>query len=191
MPNNNPDISRLLQKKLGQVERWARSELPRRVGREAVEHFKENFDREGFVDGDLKKWPDVKRRDPGSKWYGFDYRGEKRTSVAFSRDRKTGKTRRAKRQKKLNFSRAATRRKILNGPAHALQDSLRYVPTDGGVRITSDKPYADLHNKGGTVKVFGRGTAHIPARPFVGDSKELNAKIDKIVDEGLDKILRI
>lgn len=187
----NPDISRLIEERTAKAERWVRNNLPRMVGQEAVEHFKENFGREGFVDGGLHKWPDVKRRDPNSPWYGFDYQGEKRTSYAFRKDRKTGKSYKSKKQKKLNFSKAATRRKILDGSGHELQDSLRYVETPGGVMITSDKPYAAVQNDGGTAKVFGKKSVRLPARPFVGESKELDGKIERIIDKGLDNILNL
>lgn len=185
-----PNIKKEIDALTKEAERWARNDLPRQVGREAVTHFKANFNREGFVDDGLQKWQEVKRRDPGSPWYGFEYKGERRTSYAFSRDRKTGKTRKAKQQKRLNFSRAATQRKILNGRIHELQDSLRYVKNDKGVMITSDKPYAAVHNEGGPIKVFGKKTVRLPARPFVGYSQELDEKIEQIINKGLDNLFK-
>lgn len=186
----HPDIEQIIKRKLEEVNTWAKNDLPRIVGKEAVDHFCENFNKEGFVDNGLHKWPDVKRRDQSSPWYGFDHKGEKRTSYAFKRDKKTGKSIKDKKQKKLNFSKAATQRKILNGPTHELQNSLRYIANSGQVTITSDKPYAAIQNDGGTIRIFGKGSARLPARTFVGDSKELSDKIDQIIDNKLDQIFK-
>lgn len=186
----NPDIEQIIRRKLEEARAWSKNDLPRIAGKEAVDHFRDNFNKEGFVDNGLHKWPNVKRRDPASPWYGFDYKGEKRTSYAFKRNKKTGKTFKDGKQKKLNFSKAATQRKILNGPSHELQDSLRYIADSGRVTITSDKPYAAIQNDGGIVKVFGKDPAQLPARPFVGDSKELSDKIDQIIDNKLNQIFR-
>lgn len=184
----NNDIEKAFRKAMKEAERWARDDLPRQVGKTAVDLFRENFTKEGFTDGGVKKWKEVKRRIPQSGWYGFEYKGEKRTAYAFSRDHKTGRTRKAKKQRKLNFSRAATTRKILNGRTHELQDSLRYEPAGGGVAITSDKPYAAVQNDGGNIRVFGKRTVRLAARPFVGPSKELDNQIKGLVDDGLRKI---
>lgn len=185
----NTDIQKYFDNLLKESQDWAKNSLPKIVGREAVAHFKENFDQEGFVDNGLKKWKDVKRRDPSSKWYGFDYKGEKRVSYRFKRDRKTGKTYKVKQQKKLNFSKAATIRKILSGSSGDLRKSIRYIPKSGKVSITSDKPYAYVQNYGGTIKIFGKKTVMLPARQFIGESKELNDKVENIIIKGLDKIL--
>ncbi|MEO3210696.1 phage virion morphogenesis protein [Parabacteroides distasonis] len=185
--SENPDVEKAITQKVRRLESWIRRDLPREVGMEAVDHFRENFEREGFVNGGLHKWPDVRRRDPSSSWYGFDYKREKRSDhpIKFGK-----KGKRLKNQRKLNFSEAATQRKILNGPSHELQDSLRYIPTSGGVNIVSDKPYAAIQNNGGLIKVFGKKTVTLPARPFVGDSKELSDKIDRIIDNKINQILR-
>lgn len=81
------------------VIRYVEKDLPRIAGKMAVDEFRENFHRQGFRNNGITRWPDVKRRDKNSPWYGFQYKGEKRTSVRFVRDRKTGKTRRSKTQK--------------------------------------------------------------------------------------------
>lgn len=41
---------------------YLRNDFPRIVGIEAVNHFKESFQNEGFTDKTLVKWKDVKRR---------------------------------------------------------------------------------------------------------------------------------
>lgn len=141
--------------------------IAREIGNEAGRHFKDNFRKE------------VKRRDPSSRWYGFEYRGQRRQK---------GK---GKSKQKANFSQAATQRRILTGSSGELQDSLRYkVNAASGANvslsITSDKPYAVVQNEGGPIKVFGKASAILPARPFVGHSKELDGKIEGIIQEHVD-----
>lgn len=170
-----PDFRRIFERE--------KEDIARAVGTEAVRHFKENFQREGFMDGGLHRWKDVQRRNPSSPWYGFEYKGETRKTNPVKYGKKGKKL---KNQKKLNFSKAATTRRILTGASGELGRSLRYVmnPSSNAhvsVSITSDKPYAVLQNEGGPMRVFGKHTVQLPARPFVGNSRELNEKIDRIV----------
>ena len=131
----------------------------------------------------------MKRRDPKSGWYGFEYKGEKRTSLRLTRDRKTGKTKRAARQKLLNFSSAATIRTPLSSRRMELYNSLRYYCRPNEAIITTDKPYAQVQNEGGPIKVFGKHPARVPARPFMGKSRELDEKVEKEINQRIDKIL--
>lgn len=163
--------------------------IAREIGTVAVKHYSENFDKEGFVNGGLQPWKDVKRRDPSSPWYGFDYKGEKRKNYPI-RKGKSGK--RLKRQKKLNYSNVATKRKILQGSTGELKRSLAYRVERVDSRkmvisISSDKKYAAIHNFGGAIRVFGKATVKLPARPFVGYSRELTGKINRIIQKNLFK----
>jgi phage gpG-like protein len=164
--------------------------VQRIVGTEAVKHYKQSFRDEAFSNNAEKDepWEDVKRRDKDSKWYGFNYTGEKRTSVRIARNR-DGTTRRAKRQKRLNFSRAATIRKILSGPSKELYNSIRFT-YGRNVVIRSDKPYARVQNDGGNIKVFGKGSAKLPARKFVGRSRVLINRLNKNVTGRINKIMQ-
>ena len=122
MPQNN-ELSRLLREKMEDWLQKVQHDLPIIMGKTAVDHFRENFKLGGFMNNGLQKWADVERCKSDSPWYGFDYKGEKRTFYKFTRDRKTGKTSKATKsildpttgktkkvadQKRLNFSRAAT-----------------------------------------------------------------------------------
>ena len=174
------------------VIRYVEKDLPRIAGKMAVDEFRENFHRQGFRNNGITRWQDVKRRDKNSPWYGFQYKGEKRTSVRFVRDRKTGKTKRSKTQRKLNYSNAATKRGILIGPGANLKNSITEKErSKDKVVIGSDLPYAAVHNEGGTIKVFGKAVRKLPKRQFLGESRELMdelqkkylADIDRIVDQ--------
>ena len=180
----NNDISKELTRRIREANRWVERDLPRLVGKTAVNHFKRNFELEGFQNGSLAKWKEVKRRDPSSPWYGFHYKGENRKKVPY---KLTKKGKRSKSQRKLNFSQAATQWNILHNSGE-LQDSLRYEPGPACVTITSDKPYAAVQNDGGMIKVFGKRSVRLPARPFVGESKELNERISRLIDDKINKL---
>lgn len=177
--------------KLNQLNKFLNDgSVQRIVGTEAVRHYKKSFHNEAFsnnAEGD-EPWPDVKRRDPESKWYGFNYKGEQRTSVRIARNR-DGSTRRAKRQRKLNYSAAATKRKILSGSSKELYNSIRFTYSRNVV-IRSDKPYAQVQNDGGEIKVFGKSPAKLQRRRFVGQSRVLISKINKEVTQRINKIMQ-
>ena len=156
----------------------------------AVDEFRENFRRQGFRNNGITPWPDVRRRDKSSPWYGFQYKGERRTSVRYIRDRKTGKTRRSKTQRKLNFSNAATRRGILIGPGANLMNSISVRErSPSQVIVGTDLPYAEVHNEGGYIRVFGKAVRKLPKRQFIGESRELMDEIEKKYLKDIDRIV--
>ncbi|WP_291587804.1 phage virion morphogenesis protein [Bacteroides sp.] len=172
-----------------EIKRYVSTNLPRTAGKMAVDEFRENFHRQGFRNNGLHRWPDVKRRDPSSPWYGFQYKGEHRTSVRIVRDRKTGKTRRSQSQSKLNFSNSATKRGILIGPGSNLMRSVTVrQATAQRVAIGTDLPYAEVHNEGGYIRVFGKAKVKVPKRQFIGESRELMQAIEKKFLREVDRI---
>jgi phage gpG-like protein len=46
------------------IASYIANEAPRHVGKIAVDHFKQNFDDQGFTDSTLQQWREVKRRMP-------------------------------------------------------------------------------------------------------------------------------
>lgn len=172
------------------VLKYIRNDLPRIAGKMAVDEFRENFRRQGFRNNGITPWPDVRRRDKSSPWYGFQYKGERRTSVRYIRDRKTGKTRRSKTQRKLNFSNAATRRGILIGPGANLMNSISVRErSPSQVIVGTDLPYAEVHNEGGYIRVFGKAVRKLPKRQFIGESRELMDEIEKKYLKDIDRIV--
>lgn len=172
-----------------EIKRYAHANLPRMAGKMAVDEFRENFHRQGFRNNGLHRWADVKRRDPSCPWYGLQYKGERRTSVRIVRDRKTGKTRRNQSQSKLNFSSAATKRGILIGPGSNLMRSVTVrQATAQRVAIGTDLPYAEVHNEGGYIRVFGKAKVKVPKRQFIGESRELMQAIEKKFLREVDRI---
>lgn len=162
------------------IKRYVERDLPRTAGKTAVDEFRGNFYRRAFRNNGLHRWPDVKRRDPSSPWYGFQYKGERR---------KKGKKGRGKLKKKLNFSNAATQRGILIGPGSNLMRSITVrEATPRRVIIGTDLPYAEVHNEGGYIRVFGKAKVKVPKRQFIGESRELMQVIEKKLLREIDRI---
>lgn len=135
------------------------------MGVEGVNHFKESFDNEGFTDKKLVKWKEVKRRKPESRWYGHS--GQ------------TGK-----------FSEARTKAKILTGETKELKESISYVRTPIGARITNDTPYASVHQFGKKAWVYGKKEFTMTARPFMGKSMVLKAAIERKIRNRLKQLMK-
>ena len=162
-------------KELNKIEKVIKKDAPTIIGVEAVNHFSKNFDKQGF---DGKKWKDVKRRDSSSAWYGFQY-GAK-TPPPDSHPKRKGAVKKYKKRKTgatTNFSPVATQTPVLSSQRSELENSLYFKATSKKVSIKSDKEYAEVHNEGGKIKVFGKKSVTLPKRQFIGKSKELDSKI--------------
>ncbi len=135
------------------------------MGTEAVKHFEGSFVNEGFTDKEVKKWDDVKRRDPESEWYGHS--GQ------------TGK-----------FSAARTAANILTGETNLLQRSFSFKPTTAGVLIQNSAPYAAVHQYGLKAKIYGKKEFQMIARPFMGQSMVMKENIENKIVTEVQKILK-
>lgn len=168
-------------RRLAAAERYFENDVPVVIGVEAVKHFKESFQDEGFTDSSLKKWD----------------------------------TRKTKRLEGTNTQ------KILSKSSE-LGESIDYRIEGSTVVIYSDKPYAQIHNEGGTIPVTEkmRGyfwsqyykavdltgdkedelaqqfknmalakTITIQQRQFMGDSQALIEKISNKIVRDLTRIL--
>jgi len=162
---NIDDFVKQFPQKIKEIQDFAKgNDIKDIIGVEATNHFKESFQNEGFTDKNLEPWKDVKRRDPKSGWYGHS--GQ------------TGK-----------FSEARTSAKILTGETRELQNSITYKYLSNGVRITSDKPYAGVHQFGLGAKIYGKKAFTMTARPFMGRSEVLIKNINSKIVRELKKII--
>lgn len=167
-------------KELKRVETFVRKQAATVIGTEAVNHFTENFDKQSF---DSKQWKEVKRRDPASSWHGFKYGAKTPTPSKHPKRRGTKKKYKARKSGSItNFSPTATQTPILSSQRSELENSLTFrLRGSRKVAIISDKEYAKIHNEGGTIKIFGKRTAKIPARPFIGASSRLDKRLKKVL----------
>ena len=168
------DFKRIF-KLLSDLDRFVNQEIYDIIGVEAVNHFQDNFRKEGF---EKDKWDPVKRKKSSSGWYGFKYGAN---------SRKPGK---GNSKGTSNFSPAATKRPILTGTGELMR-SIRYRNEKGKrkVVVLSDRPYAKIHNEGGEVKVFGKHRAAMPQRQFMAPSRQLTNKIQRKADRRLQAII--
>ena len=172
----------IIEKITEEVEVFLKNDLPRIVAKDAVDEFRENFDREGFRNNGIQRWPEVKRRMPNSPWYGFQYKVERRSP----------KDRKKKGQKrKLNYSAKYTKYPILRVTSNLYRSVRSFEESPQRVEIGSDLPYAQVHNDGGFIKVFGKAKVKLPKRQFVGESRELMDHLEKILIQKIDNLTNI
>ena len=170
-------------KDIKKIEQLVKRDAATIIGKEAVNHFTENFKKQGF---DGKPWKDVKRRDPKSTWYGHKHGAN--TDLPSNHPRRKGAGGKYKRRKSdsiTHYNPRATDRPILSSERTELENSLDFKAGTNKVTIKSDKDYAKVHNEGGTVKVYGKHTSKVPARSFIGPSKVLDERIKKALDRKL------
>ncbi len=173
------DFSKIFQK-IKKVENYLNNNVPTIIGVEAVNHFKESFENQGFTDKNLEKWDDVKRRDSSSRWHGFEY-GSNANRVGVKRRKESAMS---------NYSHAATARPILSGQSQNLFNSLRWEKNGRGALITAGTPYAQIQNEGGDIKVFGKHASKIPRRQFMGPSQQLINRLTTKINNDVIKILK-
>ena len=172
----------IIEKITEEVEGFLKNDLPHIVAKEAVDEFRENFERQGFRNNGVQPWPEVKRRMPNSPWYGFQYKGERRSL----------KDRKKKGQKrKLNYSAKYTKYPILRVTSNLYRSVTSFEVSPQRVEIGSDLPYAQVQNDGGHIKVFGKAKVKLPKRQFVGESRELMDHLEKILIQKIDNLTNI
>lgn len=162
--NDFPDLSR----QINAGEKFFRS-LPKIVGNAAVNHFKDNFKREGFWDKGVKKWAPRKRHEPG-----------KNILV------QSGRLRRS------------IRHRTFGSRVVVFTDGIPYAKIHNEGGRVSGTAKVKAHNRkikrGRTTKIVAV-RAHnrsfnytMPQRQFMGNSTALNRKIEKYVAEQFNKI---
>lgn len=179
-------------KKLEQLEKLLKNDAKTIIGVEAVKHYKASFANQGFTDKSLKKWEDVKRRDPKSVWYGFEAGAKQKTPNGHPKraDVKKKAYKARKDDPITNYSTNATQRNILVGKGKNLMNSIKWEPTAKGVQISANTPYAARMNNGGNMSVFGKKTVKLEPRQFMGESAVLKETIHKILKQKIDTIMK-
>ena len=176
-------MQKRIHEHLAEIKKFQEEQLPKIIGVEAVNHYTESFVNEGFEDKEVKKWPDVKRRNPANEWYGFSYRSNSAKPDAVE-------TQHAASKKKgfTNFSPEATKNKVLTGSTSELKNSIHFTVKSDRVTVGTDKPYAAVHQFGMSAKVFGKAAFTMKARPFIGNSQVLNEAIINKVQREITKL---
>lgn len=189
------------------VLRFVQRELPVKAGRIAVDHFKENFIKEGFVNGGLNKWPPAKRLSSGS-----NSADAKHTTLMSSRNHlynsivsapSTGKvtvytdviyapihneggqinipiTPKMRRFAWSRYYQLAGKSKLsMNGKKRGNATASENIPAEAskwkGLALTNKKSL----------------TVNMPQRQFMGDSVELEKKIDRVINNKIQELLKL
>jgi phage gpG-like protein len=141
-----------------------KKEAPPILANQAQTFFTHSFDKQGFNEGQ-EKWTEVKRRQEGTSEYKYPkFKGLGRRTKA-----------------------------ILSGASRlkrAVASSVRQATWDM-IRLVVDVPYADIHNKGGEGKAFGKYRFKMPQRKFMGDSEMLRRKQMEKLKQIVDKIWKV
>ena len=185
-----------MEKERKALEKFLRREMPVIAGRMAQDHFQNNFRLGGFVNGRLHPWPKSKRLSSGGT-------GAAERKVLF---------------KSIKYIPADYRVKISNdvvyAPIHNWGDTVHPAVTDtmrrwawrqfyksAGIRKNASKktrasrlkeaaanPQAQMW-KGLALTRKKKLSIRIPQRQFIGESEELNEKIEKKITEKIFNIL--
>ena len=59
----------------------------------------------------------------------------------------------------------------------------------GKVVIGTDLPYAEVHNEGGYIRIFGKKKVKVSRRQFIGESRELMDELEQKLMENVDRIV--
>ncbi len=152
-----------------ELAKYIRKDAPRIVGKMGVEHFKENFDKEGFVNNGLHPWP-KRKSETGRKILTGESR-ELQDSIDYQAD--LGKT--------------SWGTDVVYGSIHNRGGKTKphEIKPRGGRKA--------LRFMGKNGMIMRRKVKHpgsnIPQRQFIGHSQELIDKIDQRIERDITNIL--
>jgi len=177
------DFQKLIQNSKYELQKLFYSKLPRLVGKHAVDHFKENFQKGGFVNKVLHKWDTPKRYKEAGK-YAYQKYG---TLLSARKELYNSITYRA------GFGIVV----ILSDKEYAqIHNEGGTINHPGGTPYFYDKKKKQLtyvSKAKGEIMKLPKTQAHkieMPKRQFIGESYELNLKIKKIINNEVLKILK-
>ena len=194
-------LSKELQAKRKAISELFRRRLPVQVGAIAKEHYQDNFRKGGFVNNGLKKWKPAKRLEAGGQKAADNYG--------------TLLSRRNHLFSNIRYIPGDGRVKVCNllvyAPAHQWGETLHPTVTPQMRRFAWAKYYeaggggekagnglkegnADISDeaakwKGLALTKKTKLNIKLPARPMIGESAELNIKINEKSDSEVRKIL--
>src|SRR5574343_431061 len=166
--------------KISQAIKYLEKDVPTIMGVEAVNHYKDSFQNQGFTDKGLQKWDEVERRKSGSRWKGFQYGST--VPRPGQKQRKKGS--------QTNYSPAAESRPILSGTTQELMNSIKWEKTANGIRVYSDVVYAKLQNQGGDMSIFGKKRTQLKKNQFMGQANVMRNKLIRIITNDLKRIFK-
>lgn len=173
-----------------ELKRFINELLPRHIGKLAVDHFKDNFRKGGFVNNGLKTWDKPKRfsETGGTKQrYGtlLSSRNELFNSIAYSAKTNTVTIRSDKEYAAIHNEGGTINSIIPVTPQmRKFAWAKHYEETAG----QGDSKWKGLAL---TKKETLNLTINMPQRQFIGNSEELNEKINELIKKHITKILQL
>ncbi len=196
--SNTKELERKIERMRRDIEREVNDELPRKVGIVAVNHFKQNFREGGFVDGGVKPWKRTQRQNGNGTDAKYPPLTSRRDHLMRSIQSQPGR------------GEVAITNPVPYAAIHNEGGTVETGPTvtDKMRKMAWRKCYSLAGvRKGGrlprelppeaakwralalTKKTRLRIRANIPQRRFMGESRELREKINKLITESINKIL--
>lgn len=183
------EFEKRIQRHASELERFINDQLPRRIGKMAVDHFKENFRKGGFVDGGLKAWDKPKRFSETGKSAGSRYgtllsaRNELFNSINYNA------------QKGLITISSDKEYSRIHNEGGAVNNTIAITPAMR--KFAWAKHYNETGGKGDSkwkgLALTKKDTIHVnfvmPKRQYIGNSVELNTEITTMIEDQLSKIL--
>ncbi|MDR2964017.1 MAG: phage virion morphogenesis protein [Bacteroidales bacterium] len=143
------------------VQTFLKDDAPQYAANSAIEHFKDNFMKEGFFG---TRWKNVKRREDPKNFKTITRGINKGTVRAINN---------------------AGKAKILTGTSN-LKNSIHYRTEPGAAIVYSDTEYGKAHNEG--LKA-GRGKGFImPKRQFIGNHPTLTKAIREELEKRVKQV---
>lgn len=191
------NIQKLVEKTKDDILREVQDRLPRKVGVIAVNHFKQNFRDGGWMDDGLHPWKRTRRQEEGGPDAKYSPLTSRRNHLMSSIQSKPGQ------------GEVTIENPVQYAAIHNDGGDITTHPTVSPKmrRFAWHMAYslAGIHGKGSlpkdlpdkarmwkclalTKKTHVTVQAHIPQRQFMGDSKELQVKVNKAINESIEKI---
>lgn len=187
-------ISRIVQL----IQQEIYDKLPRKVGIIAVNHFKKNFLRGGFVDGGLHAWTKTRRQEGNGTDAGYGPLTSRRNHLMRSIQSYPGRG-------EVTITNPVDYAAIHNEGGTIVTNptvtprmrrwAWRKCYSIAGIRAGGKLPRelpedaAKYRALALTKKNRLHITAKIPKRQFIGDSKELQEKIDKMITNSINDVI--
>ena len=191
------DIEKLVRKAKNDIIKEVHDELPRKVGVVAVNHFKQNFRDGGWLDNGLHPWKRTRRQDsnsPDAK-YGPLTSLRKHMMSSIQAETAPGQVTiedpvpyAAIHNDGGDITTHPTVTERMRKYAWHMVYSLAGIKGKG--TLTKELPAEASKWKGLALTKKSSITvhAHIPKRQFMGDSAELRVKVNKLIQDSIQKI---
>ncbi len=191
------NIENLVQKAKDDILKEVNDRLPRKVGVLAVNHFRQNFRDSGWMDDGLHPWKQTLRQKQGGPDAKYGPLTSRRNHLMRSIQSKPGMGEvtienpvpyAARHNDGGDITTHPTVTARMRRFAWHMAYSLAGVKGKG--KLPKDLPDNVQMWKGLALTKKNKITvkAHIPQRQFMGDSKELQVKVNKAINESLEKI---